>query len=100
MLALMTSYVIRGGKPGYDRLALLARERWPDTRALLERAGIEPGIRCADIGCGGGAVTLELARLVAPGGTVVGIDTDEAKLGLARQPACRARGGQRRVPGR
>ena len=87
MIAAMTSYVIRGGKPGYDRLALLARERWPDTHALLERAGIAPDIRCVDIGCGGGAVTLEIARLVAPGGTVVGIDTDEAKLGLARQAA-------------
>ena len=45
MIAAMTSYAIRGGKPGYDRLALLARERWSDTYALLERAGIAPGIR-------------------------------------------------------
>ena len=36
---------------------------------------------------GGGAVTREVAGLVAPGGTVVGIDTDEVKLGLARQAA-------------
>jgi SAM-dependent methyltransferase len=77
----------QGRRPGYDRLALPARERWPDTHALLQRTGIAPGIRCADIGCGGGVVTLEIARLVAPGGTVVGIDIDEAKLGLARQAA-------------
>ena len=83
----MTGYVIRGGRPGYDRLALLARERWPDTRALLGQAGMSAGMRCADIGCGGGAVTLEMARLVAPGGTVVGIDMDEVKVGLARQEA-------------
>ena len=44
-------------------------------------------MRCIDIGCGGGAVTLEMARLVAPGGAVVGIDMDEVKLGLARQAA-------------
>jgi ubiquinone/menaquinone biosynthesis C-methylase UbiE len=87
MIAAMGGYVIKGGRPGYDRLALLARERWPDTQALLLRAGVSAGMRCIDIGCGGGAVTLELARLVAPGGTVVGVDMDEVKLGLARQAA-------------
>ena len=83
----MSGYAIRGGKPGYDRLLVLARERWDDTRALLDRAGIAPGMRCVDIGCGGGAVALELARMVAPGGMVVGIDADEVKLALARRAA-------------
>jgi len=83
----MTGYVIRGGKPGYDRLLLLARERWADTRALLERTGVAAGMRCIDIGCGGGEVTMEIARLVAPGATVVGIDADEVKLALARRAA-------------
>jgi ubiquinone/menaquinone biosynthesis C-methylase UbiE len=83
----MTGYVIRGGQPGYDRLLLLARERWADTRALLERAGVVPGLRCIDIGCGGGQVTMEIAGLVGPGGSVVGVDTDEVKLGLAQQAA-------------
>ena len=87
MITAMTSYVIRGGKPGYDRLMLLARERGPDTQALLEQAGVSAGMRCIDVGCGGGAVTLEIARLVGPGGTVVGIDMDGVKLGLARQAA-------------
>jgi SAM-dependent methyltransferase len=87
MITAMTGYVIRGGKPGYDRLLLLARERWPDTQALLERTRISPGMRCVDIGCGGGAVTVQIARLVAPGGVVVGIDADEVKLALARQTA-------------
>ena len=87
MITAMTSYVIRGGKPGYDRLMLLARERGHDTQALLEQAGVSAGMRCIDVGCGGGAVTLEIARLVGPGGTVVGIDMDGVKLGLARQAA-------------
>jgi ubiquinone/menaquinone biosynthesis C-methylase UbiE len=87
MIAAMSGYVIRGGKPGYDRLMLLARDRWADTRALLERAGISAGMRCIDIGCGGGEVTMEIARMVAPGGTVAGVDIDEVKLALARQVA-------------
>jgi ubiquinone/menaquinone biosynthesis C-methylase UbiE len=80
-------YVIRGGQQGYERLQLLARERWPATAALLGRAGLVPGMRCADLGCGGGQVTLELASLVAPGGSVVGVDMDGVKLDLARQAA-------------
>jgi ubiquinone/menaquinone biosynthesis C-methylase UbiE len=87
MLGAVTDYVIRGGKPGYDRLMLLARERWPDTHALLARAGLRAGMRCIDIGCGGGEVTMEIARMVAPGGTAVGVDMDEVKLGLAREAA-------------
>jgi ubiquinone/menaquinone biosynthesis C-methylase UbiE len=84
-------YVIRGGREGYDRLLVLARDRWPDTSALLARAGLGSGLRCVDLGCGGGSVTLELARLVAPNGEVIGVDLDEVKLGLATQAAA-ARG--------
>jgi ubiquinone/menaquinone biosynthesis C-methylase UbiE len=84
-------YVIRGGQQGYDRLLLLARDRWPDTAALFGRAGLSPGMRCIDLGCGGGEVTLEIARLVAPGGSVTGVDMDEVKLDLARRAAA-ARG--------
>lgn len=83
----MEHYVIKGGHAGYDRLLLLARDRWPDTRALLARAGVGPGMRCLDLGCGGGEVTFELARLVAPDGVAVGVDMDEVKLSLAREAA-------------
>jgi len=81
--------VIRGGTEGYERLLLLARERWPSTAALFDRAGLVPGMRCIDLGCGGGQVTVEMARLVAPGGSVIGVDMDEVKLDLARQAAAR-----------
>ncbi|MFZ0830175.1 MAG: methyltransferase domain-containing protein [Thermoplasmata archaeon] len=80
-------YVIRGGKEGYDRLLVLARDRWPDTLALFQRAGLAPGMRCLDLGCGGGEVTLQMAKLVAPGGRARGVDMDAVKLGLARQAA-------------
>ena len=66
---------------------LLARDRRADTRALLERAGICAAMRCIDIGCGGGEVTMAIAAMVAPGGTVTGMDTDQVKLALARQAA-------------
>ncbi|HEY6319802.1 MAG TPA: class I SAM-dependent methyltransferase [Acidimicrobiia bacterium] len=80
-------YVIRGGRQGYDRLRLLARDRWPDTAALLARAGVGAGMRCVDLGCGGGEVTLELAHLVGPEGSATGVDMDPVKLDLAHQEA-------------
>jgi ubiquinone/menaquinone biosynthesis C-methylase UbiE len=83
----MERYVIRGGRAGYDRLQLLARDRWPTTRALFARAGVGPGMRCLDLGCGGGEVSFALAELVAPDGFVVGVDMDDIKLALAREAA-------------
>jgi ubiquinone/menaquinone biosynthesis C-methylase UbiE len=80
-------YVLRGGRWGYERLQLLARVRRGDTLELLRRAGMRPGMRCLDLGCGGGEVTFELARLAGPSGSVVGIDLDEVKLALARKAA-------------
>jgi len=77
--------VIRGGREGYDRLLLLARASWPDTAALFGRAGIQPGMKCIDLGCGGGEVTFEMARLVGHSGSVTGVDMDEVKLDLARK---------------
>jgi ubiquinone/menaquinone biosynthesis C-methylase UbiE len=83
----MERYVIRGGRAGYERLQLLARDRWPDTRALCARAGVGTGMRCIDLGCGGGEVTFELAQLVGPDGAVIGVDMDEVTLALAREAA-------------
>lgn len=80
-------YALRGGAWGRDRLAILARDRWPDTAALLSEVGIRPGSKCVDIGCGGGAGTLELARIVGPTGSVIGIDRDGVKIELARESA-------------
>ena len=75
----MERYVLRGGRWGYERLQLLARVRRADTAELLRRAGLRPGLRCLDLGCGGGEVTFELARLAGPSGSVVGIDLDEVR---------------------
>jgi SAM-dependent methyltransferase len=77
-------YIIRGGVEGRERLRLLARVLRPTTLSLFERIGIKPRMACLDVGCGGGDVAFELARLVGSGGKVVGIDRDETKLELAR----------------
>ena len=80
-------YTLYGGQKGYDRLLVLSRERWPNTEALFRRAGLGSGMKCVDLGCGGGEVTLEIAKRVAPGGSVLGIDLDGVKLELAATEA-------------
>lgn len=78
-------YIIRGGDSGARRLHILARAFLPGTLALLDRAGIQAGMRVLDLGCGSGDVTLELARRVGPQGIVVGVDMDDSVLQHARQ---------------
>ena len=46
-------------------------------------------MRCIDLGCGGGEVTFELARLVGPTGHVTGADMDDVKIALAREAAAK-----------
>ena len=83
----MTSYVIRGGQEGYDRLRVLAEVHRAGTMALFARAGVGLGMRCLDVGCGGGEVAFDLATVVGPTGSVVGVDMDEVKLSLGRDAA-------------
>ena len=47
-------------------------------------AGIKPGMRVADLGCGAGKTTFHLNRLVQPGGQAVGFDLAEPRIEYAR----------------
>jgi SAM-dependent methyltransferase len=80
-------YVIRGGIEGRERLRILSRVMRASTASLLDRLGLGPGLTCLDVGCGGGDVTLEIARRVAPDGRVIGVDIDEEKMRIARTEA-------------
>jgi ubiquinone/menaquinone biosynthesis C-methylase UbiE len=80
-------YIIRGGAQGRERLRVLARVLQPYAIALFEQAGVTAGMHCLDIGCGGGDLTLDLARIVGASGRVVGTDVDPKKLEIARAEA-------------
>ncbi|HKM64447.1 MAG TPA: methyltransferase domain-containing protein [Acidisphaera sp.] len=76
--------------------------RWADNHArtdsvlreigekLLGFAGVQGGERVLDLGCGAGATTLACADLVAPGGSVVGLDVSEPLLDVARRRVAEA----------
>jgi SAM-dependent methyltransferase len=63
----------------------LERQLAPLGRHALTALAPQPGERVLDIGCGGGETAVELARAVAPGGTVLGIDLSAAVLAFARR---------------
>jgi SAM-dependent methyltransferase len=52
---------------------------------LCTAAGVAPGQRVLDIGCGTGIVARTVADLVAPTGSVTGLDLNEAMLTVARR---------------
>lgn len=80
-------YIIRGGLEGRERLRILSRVMRPTSIALLNRVGVEPGMRCLEVGCGSGDLAIDLARMTGPAGKVIGTDIDEVKLELARREA-------------
>jgi SAM-dependent methyltransferase len=57
------------------------------TRMIFAEAGIRPGMRVLDLGCGAGDSTFVAADLVGPGGTVVGLDHSPEALARARYRA-------------
>ncbi|MEM6991223.1 MAG: class I SAM-dependent methyltransferase [Myxococcota bacterium] len=58
-------------------------------RRLLVEAGVGPGMRVLDVGCGTGVVTGIVAELVGPQGEVVGVDREPRALAKARTEAAR-----------
>jgi len=60
-------------------------------RRAADLAAVGPGSRVLDVATGTGDLALELARRVAPGGAVTGVDFSERMLELARAKAGAAR---------
>jgi tRNA A58 N-methylase Trm61 len=52
---------------------------------LVERAGLKPGMRVLDAGCGPGRVTLSAAKAVGTEGEVIALDIQPAMLETARR---------------
>ena len=57
------------------------------TEDVLTSAGLKPGMRVLDIGCGVGDVSLLAARIVGREGSVQGVDRSDDALEMARQRA-------------
>jgi len=58
--------------------------------ALLDAAGVRPGARVLDVGCGRGDTTFDAARRVGPSGLALGVDASLTVLERARRRAADA----------
>jgi SAM-dependent methyltransferase len=78
-----TTYLLGHDPAELARLEHQARILAPATGTVLRLAGIAPGMRVLDLGTGAGDVALQVAELVGPTGSVVGIDRSDQALALA-----------------
>jgi ubiquinone/menaquinone biosynthesis C-methylase UbiE len=76
-------YVLGHAPREQERLTRQGGYLRPITERVLRDAGIVPGMRVLDVGCGTGQVSALAAELVGPGGLVVGIDRAPAVLDTA-----------------
>jgi 2-polyprenyl-3-methyl-5-hydroxy-6-metoxy-1,4-benzoquinol methylase len=82
-----STYLLGHADAEVRRLLLQARLYDPYTEQALRLAGLRPGMRVLDVGCGPGDVSFVAARLVGPEGTVIGIDAADDIIELARDRA-------------
>src|SRR5437867_1513420 len=85
------SYPFAQSEEEMRRLAVQAEVLHTEpTRSLFQQAGLAPGMRILDVGCGAGDVSLLAAEFAGPAGGVVGIDTSPAAIQTAQLRAERA----------
>ena len=77
MLRRVADYVLDHALAGEQgRLELMGRLLDPFHRRMLQRAGIRPGWRCLEVGCGTGSVSAWMAERVWPTGEAVATDLE------------------------
>jgi ubiquinone/menaquinone biosynthesis C-methylase UbiE len=78
------SYSMHLGDADARRLTLLGQFYDPNSAAFLEAAGVQPGDRVVDLGCGHGGVTDRIAARVGDSGVVYAVDAAPEQLCIAR----------------
>jgi ubiquinone/menaquinone biosynthesis C-methylase UbiE len=84
-------YVLGASASEQERLERQASAFDPLTERIFRHAGIQPGMRVLDVGCGAGDVSLLVQRLVGRDGSVLGVDREAASLERAQSRATRMR---------
>jgi ubiquinone/menaquinone biosynthesis C-methylase UbiE len=83
------TYALGTSSSESQRLERQADELMPDSAALLDHVGLQPGDTAIDVGCGPRGVIELLAERVMPGGRVVGLDADPVHVEMAAKMAAK-----------
>ncbi len=81
------NYLLGQTPAAFRRLITMGQLFNPSTRQVLTEAGISPGMRVLDVGCGPGNVSMLAAELVGKTGSVLGLDASEDVLQIAQARA-------------
>ncbi|MGE0650803.1 MAG: methyltransferase domain-containing protein [Alphaproteobacteria bacterium] len=81
------SYILGHSEREMERLQRQGEIFAEATEDVFCRAGIRPGMRVLDVGCGVGDVSLLVGRMVGPTGLVHGIDRTGSAVDMARHRA-------------
>ena len=87
----MKNYILGSSEKEFKRLSLQSQIFEQESLQTLRLAGIKPGMRCADVGCGTGDVTFMMAKLVGRKGSVIGIDRNSDVIELCNKKAKKER---------
>jgi SAM-dependent methyltransferase len=99
MTTASSTYALRLSDDELGRYRMMAARARAEEGDLWTQAGIVPGARVADVGCGPGAMLVTLAEIVGPEGHVIGVDADPAAVAAARAALAAARLGGEVAPG-
>jgi SAM-dependent methyltransferase len=91
-------YILGHDRDELDRLIDQARFFGDLTEEVLRRAGMEPGMRVLDVGCGTGDVLFLATRLVGPTGAVLGVDRSAAAVAVASRAVASSTWASARLP--
>ena len=93
-------YALELGPGEVERYRMLAEQARAAEADLWELAGVGPGARVADVGCGPGALLPALSAAVGPGGSVQAVDADPDSVAAARSLVAAALGNVTVTQGR
>ncbi|HVL93015.1 MAG TPA: methyltransferase domain-containing protein [Acidimicrobiales bacterium] len=80
-----TEYALELSESERNRYRMMAAVAVQEEASLWRAAGVVEGAAVADVGCGPGAVLVELARLVGPTGRAAGVEPGAAARAAARE---------------
>jgi ubiquinone/menaquinone biosynthesis C-methylase UbiE len=73
-------YPVLSDESEIERLLRVAERYADQARDLCQRAGLQPGGRVVEIGCGPVGALLVLSQVAGPSGSVVGLDANAIAL--------------------
>jgi SAM-dependent methyltransferase len=83
-------YVLGHANEELERLMSQGRFLGDLTAHFLRLAGLQPGMRVLDVGCGAGDVSFVVASIIGPTGHITGMDRSSDSVALASQRAAAA----------